>query len=133
MTTSTTITGVVEQLLDHATNGRWDELRDVLDPNFEIIEPDSLPYGGTHRGATAYVALMQRIGELFDLEFAPDGLHTLGDRTVLLRMHVTFTARATGRTTHLPVLELLTVQDARVTRSQVFISDTATLLSTLDP
>jgi hypothetical protein len=33
----------------------------------EIVEPDSLPYGGTHRGATVYVALMQRIGELFEL------------------------------------------------------------------
>jgi ketosteroid isomerase-like protein len=132
MTTSTTITGVVEQILDHAANGCWDALRDVLNPSFEIIEPDSLPYGGAHRGAEGYMALMQRIGDLFDLEFAPDGLHALSDTTVLLRMHVTFTARATGRSTHLPILELLTVEDARVTRSHVFISDTAALLRTLD-
>lgn len=54
-----------------------------------ITEPDSFPYGGTHHGVDAYVALMQRSGEIFDLEFAPDGLHTLSDATVLLRMHVT--------------------------------------------
>jgi hypothetical protein len=28
---------------------------------------DTQRYGGTHRGATVYVALMQRIGELFEL------------------------------------------------------------------
>ena len=132
MSASTAITGVVGQMLDHAANGRWDELRDVLAPSFEITEPDSLPYGGTHHGVDAYVTLMQRIGEIFDLKFAPDGLHTLSDTKVLLRMHVTFTARATGRRTRLPVLELLTVNDARVTRSHVFISDTAALLRTLE-
>jgi ketosteroid isomerase-like protein len=122
---------VVETWLHHATNGRWDALRDILDPSFQIIEPDSLPYGGTHHGADGYVALMQRIGDLFDLKFAPHGLHALSDTTVLLRMQVTFTARATGHSTHLPVLELLTVKDARVTRSHIFISDTAALLRTL--
>jgi len=131
MTASRSITGVVEQMFDHAANGRWDALRDVLDPSFEIIEADSLPYGGTHHGVEGYVALMQRIGELFDLEFAPDGVHALDDATILLRMRVTFTARATGRSTHLPVLELLTVKDGRVTRSHVFVSDTAALLGTL--
>src|SRR5436305_883500 len=125
MTASPPISGVVEQMLDHATNGRWNGLHDVLDPNFEIIEPDSLPYGGTHRGVEAYVALLQKIGGLFDLQFAPDGLHALDDTTVLLRMHVTFTARATGRSSRLPVLELLTVEADRVTRSHVFIGDTA--------
>jgi len=58
-------------------------------------------------------------------------VHALDDATILLRMRVTFTARATGRSTHLPVLELLTVKDGRVTRSHVFVSDTAALLGTL--
>jgi uncharacterized protein len=119
--------------LPHAANGRWNALRDVLAPSFEITEPDSLPYGGTHHGVDAYMALMQRIGEIFDLKFASDGLHRLSDTQVLLRMQVTFTARASGRSTRLPVLELLTVNDARVTRSHVFISDTAALLRTLEP
>jgi hypothetical protein len=58
-------------MLDHGANGRWQALRNVLDANFEIIEPDSLPYGGTHRGIDSYVALLQHIGGLFDLQFAP--------------------------------------------------------------
>jgi hypothetical protein len=133
MTASTPNTSVVEQMLDHATYSRWHALRDVLDPDFEIIEPDSLPYGGKHRGVDAYISLLQQIGSLFDLQLAPDCLYELDDRTVLLRMHVTFTARATGHSIRLHVLELFTVQDARVSRSQVVISDTAALLGTLVP
>jgi hypothetical protein len=132
MTAPAEITGVVEQMLDHATNSRWHALRDVLDPDFEIIEPDSLPYGGKHRGVDAYISLLEQIGSLFDLQFARDGLYALDDRTVLLRMHVTFTARATGRSIRLLVLELLTIETARVSRSKVVISDTAALLSALD-
>ena len=69
-----TVTGLVEQMLDHAAHGRWDALEDVLDVQFTIVEPGSLPYGGSHYGLAGYVALMQRIGELFELGFEPEGL-----------------------------------------------------------
>jgi hypothetical protein len=38
-----TATGVVERMLDHASNSRWDSLHEVLSDDFEIVEPDSLP------------------------------------------------------------------------------------------
>ena len=76
-------TRVVEQMLDHAANGRWDPLQDILDPEFEIVEPESLPYGGVHRGVDGYVSLMEEIGDLFDLDFEPIGLDALGDGLVI--------------------------------------------------
>src|SRR4051812_9078695 len=101
---------LVEQLLERVGAQRWDEIPPLLTPDYEIVEPDSLPYGGTHHSAAGYIALMQRIGELFALRFELDGLTPIGDDTVLLRMLVTFTAHTTGRTAALPVLELLTVR-----------------------
>lgn len=95
-------------MLDHVAKSRWESLHEVLSDDFEIVEPDSLPYGGIHRGVAGYVALMQEIGALFELEFEPLGLHQLDETTVFLRTHVAFTARATGRRVRLPVLELLT-------------------------
>jgi len=44
---------------------------------------------------------------------------------------VTFTARSTGRSIQLRVIEILAVADGRVRRSEVFIADTAALLDTL--
>ena len=125
------ITGVVEQMLGHAAAGRWEALPDVLDERFTIVEPESLPYGGAHHGVDGYVALLQQIGSMFELEFEPHGLHALDEHRVLLQMDVTFTARSTGNRAKLPVLELLELASGRVRRSEVFISDTAALLSTL--
>ncbi len=123
---------LVGHLLERVGEQRWEEIPRLLTDDYEIIEPDSLPYGGTHRGAAGYVALMQRIGELFHLQFDLDRLQPVGDDTVLLRMVVTFTARATGRSASLPVVELLTVRTGRIARSEVFLKDTAALLATLD-
>jgi SnoaL-like domain len=126
-----TTTSVVEQLLDHAANGRWEALEGVLDPAFEIVEPESLPYGGVHRGVSGYIALMQRIGRLFELDFEPLGLHALDGGLVLLRMIVTFTARASGRSVRVPVVEILRVERGLVARSEVYLADPAALLATL--
>ncbi|MGZ4305737.1 MAG: nuclear transport factor 2 family protein [Solirubrobacteraceae bacterium] len=130
-TQTVTITGVVERMLDRAANGRWRALADVLDDQFEIVEPDSLPYGGTHHGLNGYRALMEQITTLFELAFDPPGLYALDETTVVVRMNVTFTARSTGRSVKLSVVEVLTVVRGRVRRSEVFLADTAALLATL--
>jgi ketosteroid isomerase-like protein len=128
---STSPVGMVERMLDHAAHQRWDELPAVLTDDFEIVEPPSLPYGGSHHGVDGYVVLLRRIGELFELGFEPDGVRAVDDRTVLLRMDVTFRARGTGRAVRMPVVEVLTVRAGRVARSEVFLHDTAALLATL--
>ena len=118
-------------MLDHAANGRWRALEDVLDDQFEIVEPDSLPYGGTHHGLSGYRTLMQQISTLFELAFEPRGLYALDETTVVVRMNVTFNARSTGRSVKLRVVEVLKVVRGRVRRSEVFLADTAALLATL--
>jgi hypothetical protein len=75
---------------------------------------------------------MQRIGALFGLRFDLDRVEAIGTDTVLLRMVVTFTARAIGRSVALPVVELLALRAGRMARSEVFLKDTAALLATLE-
>src|SRR3954447_17270188 len=113
-------TAVVEQLLDRVGRQRWDELPPLLTDDYEIVEPDSLPYGGTHRGVAGYVALMRRIGSLFALQFEIAGIDAAGRDKAVLRMVVTFTAHATGRSVAMPVVEVLTLRAGRVARSEVF-------------
>ena len=123
--------GVVQAMLDHAVNARWDQLHSVLAEDFVIIEPDSLPYGGSYHGVDGYSALMKKIGAHFELTFEPEGLHAVGDNMVMLRMNVTFAARSTGRRVRIPVVELFTMRAGRIARSEVFLFDTAALLATL--
>lgn len=122
---------VVDTMLDHAVHARWDQLHTVLAEDFVIVEPDSLPYGGSHHGVDGYRALMQAIGALFELKFEPVGCHAVGDNMVVLRLNVRFAARATGRQVRLPVVELFTLRAGRIARSEVFLFDTAALLATL--
>lgn len=130
-TQTVTINGVAERMLDHAANGPWQALEDVLDDQFEIVEPDSLPYGGTHHGLNGYRALMEQIATLFELAFEPPRVHALDETTVVVRMNVTFNARSTGRSVKLRVVEVLKVVRGRVPRSEVFLADTVALLATL--
>ena len=130
-TQTVTITGVAERMLDHAANGRWRALEDVLDDQFETVEPDSLPYGVTHHGINGYRALREQIATLFELAFEPPGVCALDETTVVVRMNVMFNARSTGRSVKLRVVEVLRVVRGRVRRSEVFLADTAALLATL--
>jgi uncharacterized protein len=130
---TTAATSVVERMLGHAAAGDWDALHGLLDPGFVIVEPASLPWGGEHHGVEGYVALMQRIGTATGPAFDLHGVHELSDRCVLLRMSVCFTNPHSARTLTMPVLELLTVDDGRVTRSEVFLSDAAALLDLIAP
>lgn len=58
----------------------------MLDDQFEIVEPDSLPYGGTHHGLSGRRALMGQITTLFELAFEPPGVYALDETTVVVRM-----------------------------------------------
>jgi ketosteroid isomerase-like protein len=133
MSTETAIvTGVVEQMLDHPRDrplgsARARARRALRDRRARF----SSRYGGSHHGVGGYVALMQRIGELFELAFELQGVYALDVASVVLRMLVTFTARGTGRSIQLRVIEVLEVANGRVCRSEVFLADTAALLETL--
>lgn len=122
---------LVEQLLERVGGQRWDELPPLLTADYEIIEPASLPWGGSHHGAEGNVALMQQIGGLFELRFDLERIVAVDAETVLMQMVVTFTARTTGRANAQPVVELLAHRDGRIARSEIFLKDTAALLATL--
>lgn len=41
---------MLHNLCDHFLKGEWDQVTAMLDPDFEVIEADSLPYGGRYKG-----------------------------------------------------------------------------------
>jgi hypothetical protein len=65
------------------------------------------------------------------LRFDIGRIERVGEDGALLRMDVTFTSHATGRSVALPVVELLTLRGEQIARSEIFVQDTAALLSTL--
>ncbi|WP_261564425.1 nuclear transport factor 2 family protein [Frankia gtarii] len=131
MTTASTGGGeLIHRLLAAAGSGKWEELPDILHPDFTIIEPRSLPWGGTHVGIDSYVTLMTTIAATFALDFRTEWVVRDGDHLVL-RATVTFTDRATGNGVVMPTVELFTVADGRLRTSEVYFADPMALLAAL--
>lgn len=123
---------VVERFLAIALGRQFDRLYEVLDQEFVIVEPSSLPYGGEYRGPEGYARFFAALSEVFEITvFEVRALVAEGDR-VVMKADVGFRSRSTGREHTLPVLEWLTIAGGKLRRSEVYLQDTAALLQLID-
>jgi hypothetical protein len=101
-------------------------MADLLDPDCELVVPDSIPYGGTFRGAEAAIDWFTvELWRWFD-EFAstPEGFVDGGDQIVV---PVNVKARAkNGRTMDVHNVWIYTFSAGRLIRGRVY-ADTAVL------
>lgn len=122
---------LVERFLALALDQRFDPLGEILHDQFELVEPASLPYGGVYRGAGGYETFVRALTGVFELTAFDVQFAIAGKDRVALRSDVGFRARTTGREARVPVVELLSVRDGKLARSEVFLQDTALLLQLL--
>ena len=104
----------------------------MLAPGFWLEQPASLPHGGRHEGFEGMAAM----GAIF----AQHWTRTIGEAdlcgsgaTAMQLTTQTWTAKATGRSVTVDVVERIRVDRGRVTDIRVFPQDTAALLATLEP
>lgn len=106
-------------------------MRDVLDPDCELIVPDSIPYGGTFRGPDAIIGwFTQDLWRWFD-EFTstPEGLIDAGDQIVV---PVNVVARAkNGKTMDVHNVWIYEFSKGKLVRGRVY-ADTAILRDTVE-
>lgn len=106
---------------------------DVFDPDVTIIEAGSLPHGGRHVGIVAYRELQARMGERWRQRIESAEYWQCAEDRVALRIVFTWTARATGRSVTLPMIDMIRFREGRIVEVEAFIHDTAALLATLEP
>lgn len=104
---------------------------DVFDDEIVVIEPISLPHGGRHEGIEEYRALQSRMGELWEQHIESAEYWQCSEDRVVLRIVISWTARATGRSVALPMIDMLRFRDGRIVEVEVFLQDTKALLDTL--
>ena len=101
-------------------------LRELLHPDCELVVPDSIPYGGTFRGADAAIAwFTHELWRWFD-EFTstPEDLIDAGDR-IVVPVHVRARAKS-GATVDVHNVWIYEFTEGRLTRGRVY-ADTAVL------
>jgi ketosteroid isomerase-like protein len=125
------VVGLVEQLLERVGQQRWAALPPLLSADYENWNPTACPTAARTAAPTATSPSCNGSASCSTCGSTSKRLDAVDDETIVLRMDVTFTARATRRSISLPVVELLTVRAGRVARSEVYVKDTAALLATL--
>jgi ketosteroid isomerase-like protein len=118
-----------EAMSDPATAQRWEEL---FDSEVVLVEPDSLPHGGRHQGLDAFRSVQEAMRSLWDQRIEATDYWLCGDDRVCLRIVIRWTARSTGRSVVLPMIDLILIRDGRIAEVEAFVQDTAALLATLD-
>jgi ketosteroid isomerase-like protein len=103
----------------------------LLHKQVRIQQPESLPHGGWHEGQAGLAAMGARFGEHWTRVISDPRIIN-GGETVVQVTTQTWTAKATGRSATVDVVELLSFRDDLVAEIRVFQQDTAVLLATLD-
>lgn len=115
---------------DPKTAEQWLE---VFDDNVVLIEPDSLPHGGRHEGLAGFRAAQAGMRELWEQRIEGTEYWPCGADRVALRIVIRWTARATGRSVVLPMIDLMQFRDGKVVYVEAYVQDTKALLDTLHP
>ncbi len=113
---------------DPGTAEQWVEL---FDDDVVLVEPESLPHGGRHVGVDAFRSVQAGMRERWEQRIEAAEYWQCAEDRVTLRIVITWTARATGRSVVLPMIDLLRFRGGRIVEIEAFVQDTKVLLDTL--
>lgn len=103
----------------------------LLHPEIRIEQPASLPHGGWHHGLDGMAAMGAAFGRHWTRSITDPRIMGCGADAAVQVTSQTWTARATGRSATVDVVELFSLTDGTVSQIRVFQQDTALLLATL--
>jgi ketosteroid isomerase-like protein len=123
---------VVEELARRFSLGDRDAAMQLFHPDIRIQQPASLPHGGWHRGHRGVEEMGVAFGRHWERSIENPRILACGPTVVQITTQ-TWTAKNTGRSATVDVVELLQVADGLVSEIKVFQQDTHLLLATMEP
>lgn len=115
---------IVNEMFDALAAGDIDRMVKVFTPDVAVHEAENLPYPGTFVGVDAFRNdLLGKIQAMSDLVVKDRQTVQAGDR-VLVSMIGEFTSKVTGRTVSMPMVEVYSIKDGRVSEIDVYYKDT---------
>lgn len=122
---------IVEELGRRFRAGDGEGARALFHPDLRVHQPASLPHGGWHEGAAGMAAMSAMFASHWDRTLGGATVYGCGDTVVQVTVQ-TWTAKATGRSATVEVVELFAFTDGLISEIRVFQEDTHALLTTLD-
>ncbi len=118
---------IVLAFLDASRRGDEEVMKGLLDPDVEVIEADSLPYGGVSKGADGFLKLIRRVFKTWEnTEVSVHQVLAEGDHVVLLA-EMSGRGRESGKAFSMPIAEVWRLQDGKIREVRPFYFDTKLL------
>ena len=131
MTEPTDPQQLVEEMARRFAGGDRNGALALLHPGFRIEQPASLPHGGWHQGVDGMGRMSAEFARHWERTIDTPRILGCGETVVQVTTQ-TWTARATGRSATVDVVELCRVTDGLISEIRVFQQDTHLLLATLE-
>jgi ketosteroid isomerase-like protein len=121
----------VERFMHAIVEERLDDARSLLHDEFVAYEAGGLPYSGEYRGPQGFFDLLAKMTEGLEFTLGPAPQCLLEGGSVAVRSRVTFTARASGKSVVMKLVEVYTVRDGLIVELDVYYQDPAAVAALL--
>jgi ketosteroid isomerase-like protein len=122
---------IVSELARRFAAGDFDSAFALYHPRIRIEQPASLPHGGAHDGHDGVRAMGAAFAKHWTRTISEPTRTACADGRVLQVTTQTWTAKSTGRSASMDVLELFSFTGNMVSEIRVFQHDTQRLMATL--
>jgi uncharacterized protein len=130
-TTTETSLATVRRFMHAILVQELDEARSLLHDDFVISKAVGLPFSGEYHGWQGLLELLTEIAEVLEFTTGPIVEHPLTDDIVAARYRPTFTARASGKSVEMGVLEVFTVRNGMILEVDVYYKDPSAVAALL--
>jgi uncharacterized protein len=103
----------------------------LLHHDLVVHEAGGLPYSGEYHGPQGFRELLTTMNESMELTAGPVTRDCLSDDTVVSRFRLTLTARASGESVEMDLVELYKVRDGLIVDLDVYYKDPAAVTALL--
>lgn len=120
---------IVQSAYDSLARGDVPAILALFDPEIEIVEADSVPYGGAYRGHQGAQELLAKMFAAWESFQAPvERLVADGDEVISF-LRITGRLRGCEQLIDMPVVEVFTVRHQKIVAIRPYYWDTAVLAS----
>src|SRR5262245_28742551 len=96
-----------------------DRMCGYLHPECVFVESGELPYAGEFHGPEGFRTLLDKMLGAYDMSFTDPEIMEAGER-VVVRIVSTFVSRQSGASVTMPVTEIYSFTDGKISRADVF-------------
>lgn len=123
---------IVQKFSTAVREGDFEAMGRLLHDDFVAHEAGGLPYSGDYRGLSGFRDLLAKMNDAMTVSPGPFTSEPLGENAVALRFSLTFTARASGHSVTMDLIEVYTLRDGKIDDLDVYYKDPAAVTALLD-